>query len=46
MVGCLIVKNNQIVGRGFHQRAGEAHAEIHALQEAGEELKTPRLMLP
>jgi len=31
-VGCVIVKNNQIVGEGWHQRAGTAHAEIHALQ--------------
>lgn len=35
MVGCLIVQDQQIVGRGYHQRAGEAHAEIIALQEAG-----------
>ena len=35
-VGCVIVKNNQIVGEGWHQRAGTAHAEIHALQMAGE----------
>lgn len=35
MVGCIIVKDNQIVGTGFHERAGEPHAEIHALKEAG-----------
>lgn len=35
MVGCLIVKNKQIIGTGFHQRAGEPHAEIFALKEAG-----------
>lgn len=34
-VGCVIVKNNEIVGEGWHQRAGTAHAEIHALQMAG-----------
>ncbi len=34
MVGCIIVKNGIIVGKGFHQRAGLAHAEIHALQQA------------
>jgi diaminohydroxyphosphoribosylaminopyrimidine deaminase/5-amino-6-(5-phosphoribosylamino)uracil reductase len=36
-VGCVIVKNNQIVGEGWHQRAGEAHAEINALSVAGEQ---------
>ena len=35
VVGCLIVKNNSILGQGFHQRAGEAHAEIYALEAAG-----------
>ncbi len=35
MVGCVIVKNHHIVGQGYHQQAGGAHAEIHALQAAG-----------
>ena len=39
MVGCILVKNNQIVGRGYHQFAGESHAEIIALREAGEQSK-------
>lgn len=34
-VGCIIVKDGQIVGEGWHQRAGTPHAEIHALQAAG-----------
>jgi diaminohydroxyphosphoribosylaminopyrimidine deaminase/5-amino-6-(5-phosphoribosylamino)uracil reductase len=35
-VGALIVKNGKIIGRGYHKKAGEKHAEISALQEAGD----------
>lgn len=35
-VGCVIVRDEQVVGEGFHVRAGEPHAEIHALTAAGE----------
>ena len=34
-VGCVLVRWGQVVGEGFHQKAGEPHAEIMALQEAG-----------
>ncbi len=30
-VGCVLVKNNQVIGEGWHIKAGEAHAEINAL---------------
>jgi diaminohydroxyphosphoribosylaminopyrimidine deaminase / 5-amino-6-(5-phosphoribosylamino)uracil reductase len=33
-VGCIIVKDEQIVGRGFHVEAGTAHAEVNALRQA------------
>lgn len=36
LVGALIVAGGEAVGRGFHPRAGEAHAEVLALREAGE----------
>lgn len=35
-VGCVLVRDGEIVGEGWHRRAGEAHAEIHALEQAGE----------
>jgi diaminohydroxyphosphoribosylaminopyrimidine deaminase/5-amino-6-(5-phosphoribosylamino)uracil reductase len=34
-VGCVVVKDGNIIGEGFHLQAGGPHAEIHALQKAG-----------
>ena len=36
LVGAVVVKNNTIVGEGYHHKAGESHAEVHALDAAGE----------
>src|SRR5437764_9316124 len=36
LVGCVVVRDGVVVGEGWHQRYGEAHAEVHALSAAGE----------
>ena len=38
-VGCVLVKGDQVIAEGWHYRAGEAHAEVHALQQAGEQAR-------
>ena len=35
-VGCVIVSNSALVGEGWHEAAGQAHAEVNALRQAGE----------
>ena len=39
LVGCVIIKNGQILGEGFHPGAGYPHAEVFALREAGEKAR-------
>ncbi|MFA5405032.1 MAG: bifunctional diaminohydroxyphosphoribosylaminopyrimidine deaminase/5-amino-6-(5-phosphoribosylamino)uracil reductase RibD [Ignavibacteria bacterium] len=34
LVGCIIVKNKKIIGKGYHKKFGEAHAEVNAINNA------------
>src|SRR5579872_1422872 len=45
MVGAVVVRDDQVVGRGFHTYAGRDHAEILALAEAGEAARGATLYL-
>ncbi|MFT4032735.1 MAG: bifunctional diaminohydroxyphosphoribosylaminopyrimidine deaminase/5-amino-6-(5-phosphoribosylamino)uracil reductase RibD [Siphonobacter sp.] len=42
MVGCVIVHDNQIIGEGWHQRYGQAHAEVVALNSVTERHLLPK----
>jgi diaminohydroxyphosphoribosylaminopyrimidine deaminase / 5-amino-6-(5-phosphoribosylamino)uracil reductase len=38
-VGCVIVRDGAVAGEGWHERAGEAHAEVNALAQAGQKAR-------
>jgi len=38
-VGCVIVKDGVVIGEGFHPKAGQPHAEVFALRQAGEQAR-------
>ena len=35
-VGCVLVRDGEVVGEGWHERAGEAHAEVNSLRQSGD----------
>jgi len=39
VVGCVLVKDGAVIGEGMHEKTGEAHAEVNALQAASEEAR-------
>ncbi len=43
LVGCVITKNNRIIGAGYHQKFGEEHAEINAINSSSETLEDSTL---
>lgn len=38
-VGCVLVKNNEVVGEGYHAKAGQGHAEVNAIAMAGDKTR-------
>lgn len=45
MVGCVILRGDEIVGEGWHQEYGTPHAEVHALKAAGEKARGATLVV-
>ena len=43
MVGAVIVKNGRITGKGYHKAVGKAHAEVNAIDDAGDDAKDSTL---
>lgn len=44
-VGAVVVKRGEIVGAGYHKKAGGPHAEIHALRDAGEQARGSKVFV-
>ena len=45
MVGCVIVCDGKIIGEGWHQKVGEAHAEVNAIRIACKKLKLDKIYI-
>ena len=45
LVGCVIIKDNRIIGAGYHQKFGEEHAEINAINSSAESLEGSTLYI-
>ena len=45
MVGAVVVKNGQVVGKGYHEMFGGAHAEVNAIRDAGSYAKGSTLFV-
>jgi diaminohydroxyphosphoribosylaminopyrimidine deaminase / 5-amino-6-(5-phosphoribosylamino)uracil reductase len=43
LVGAVVVRDGAVVGEGWHERKGEPHAEVHALEQAGERARDATL---
>jgi diaminohydroxyphosphoribosylaminopyrimidine deaminase / 5-amino-6-(5-phosphoribosylamino)uracil reductase len=43
MVGAVLVKDSRVIGKGYHERCGEAHAEINAIKSAAESIDNATL---
>lgn len=45
MVGAVIIANGKIIGRGYHQRYGDYHAEVNAIKDASDNIKGSTLYI-
>ena len=45
LVGCVIIKNDKIIGAGYHEKYGENHAEINAIESSNESVEGSTLFV-